>query len=210
MAFKLFDRVQETSTSTGTGDITLAGAVTGFSTFSSRYSIGDTLYYGIHTVNSVGTPIGEWEVGLGTYSAANTLTRTTVLSSSNSDAAVAFGAGTKRVFVTLTAYQVRAAVEINTQTTSYTLTVDDAERYIRMNVATANNVTVPTNASVPIPVGRQVHIRQAGAGKTSIVASGGVTVNTPETLNARKQGSTLTLIKVATDTWDLMGDLEQV
>lgn len=105
MAFKLFDRVQETSTSTGTGDITLAGAVTGFSTFSSRYSTGDTLYYGIHAVDANGTPTGAWEIGLGTYSGANTLTRTTVLSSSNSDAAVTFGAGSKRVFVTMTALQ---------------------------------------------------------------------------------------------------------
>ena len=47
MAFKLFDRVQETSTTTGTGDFTLSGAVTGFRTFASRYSTGDTLYYGI-------------------------------------------------------------------------------------------------------------------------------------------------------------------
>ncbi len=105
MAFKLFDRVQETATTTGTGDITLAGAVTGFSTFASRYSTGDTLYYGINECTSGGTPTGAWEIGLGTYSAANTLTRTTVLASSNSDALVSFAAGDKRVFVTMTALQ---------------------------------------------------------------------------------------------------------
>ena len=105
MAFKLFDRVQETSTTTGTGDLTLAGAVTGFKTFASRYSTGDTLYYGAFESDSSGTPTGGWEVGLGTYSAANTLTRTTVLASSNADAAVSFAAGTKRVFVTMVALQ---------------------------------------------------------------------------------------------------------
>lgn len=105
MALKLFDRVQETSTTTGTGDFTLAGAITGFSTFASRYSTGDTLYYGIHAVDANGIPSGEWEIGIGTYSAANTLTRTTVLSSSNSDSAVSFSAGNKRAFVTMTALQ---------------------------------------------------------------------------------------------------------
>lgn len=105
MPFKLFDRVQETSTTMGTGNFTLAGAVTGFQTFASRYSTGDTLYYAIQEVNAGGTPTGAWEVGYGTYSAANTLTRTTVLSSSNSDALVNFASGDKRVFVTMTATQ---------------------------------------------------------------------------------------------------------
>lgn len=105
MAFKLFDRVQETSTSTGTGNFTLSGAVTGFKTFASRYSTSDTLHYAIHEVDSSGAPSGAWEVGLGTYSAANTLTRTTVLASSNADAAVNFASGNKRVFVTMTALQ---------------------------------------------------------------------------------------------------------
>lgn len=105
MAFALFDRVQETSTTTGTGDFTLSGAISGFKSFASRYSTGDTFYYAVQAVDAVGVPTGEWEVGLGTYSAANTLTRTTVLSSSNSDAAVNFSAGTKRAMVTFSALQ---------------------------------------------------------------------------------------------------------
>jgi hypothetical protein len=105
MAFKLFDRIQETASTTGTGAFTLSGAIPGFKTFASRYSTGDTLYYVIQDVDTAGAPDGDWEVGLGTYSAANTLTRTIVLSSSNSDALVSFASGEKRVSVTMTALQ---------------------------------------------------------------------------------------------------------
>jgi hypothetical protein len=97
MALVINDRVKETSTTTGTGTLSLAGAVTGFETFSSAIGNTNTTYYAIvNTVNS------EFEVGLGTVSAA-ALARTTVISSSNSDSAVNFSAGTKNVFVTLPA-----------------------------------------------------------------------------------------------------------
>jgi len=96
MALVINDRVKETSTTTGTGTLTLAGAVTGFETFSSAIGNGNTTYYAIVNSN------GEFEVGLGTVSAA-ALARTTPISSSNSDSAVDFSAGTKDVFVTLPA-----------------------------------------------------------------------------------------------------------
>jgi hypothetical protein len=94
MAFVVKDRVKETTTTTGTGTVTLAGASTGFQSFA---AIGDTnsTYYAI--VAQTGT---EWEVGVGTYtSSGTTLSRTTVLSSSNSGSLVNFSAGTKDVFV---------------------------------------------------------------------------------------------------------------
>lgn len=94
------DRVYETTTSTGTGDIALAGAVAGFRRFGDVMSIGDVCAYAIEAVDSHGLPTGAWETGLGTYSAANTLTRTTVSRSSNSNAAVSFAAGDKRVAIT--------------------------------------------------------------------------------------------------------------
>jgi len=97
MALLLKDRVKETTTTTGTGDITLAGAVEGFQSFSSALSDADTTYYAISHRNA-----DEWEVGLGTYS-AGVLTRTTVLESSNSDTAVSFTSGTKDIFITLPA-----------------------------------------------------------------------------------------------------------
>jgi hypothetical protein len=97
MALVVNDRVKETSTTTGTGSFTLAGAVTGFETFSSAIGNTNTTYYAI-----VNTTNGEFEVGLGTVG-AGTLSRDTIISSSNSDAAVDFAAGTKNVFCTLPA-----------------------------------------------------------------------------------------------------------
>lgn len=93
-------RVLETTTTTGTGALALAAAVAGMRRFSSVCSVGDTALYYIEHVDANGVPDGDWECGLGTYSAANELTRTTVVRSSNSNAAVSFGAGTKRVGIT--------------------------------------------------------------------------------------------------------------
>jgi hypothetical protein len=93
MALVVKDRVQETSTTTGTGTFTLAGAVSGFQSFS-VIGNANTTYYAI-----VGG--SEWEVGLGTYtSSGTTLSRDTILESSNGGTAVNFSAGTKNVFVT--------------------------------------------------------------------------------------------------------------
>jgi hypothetical protein len=97
---KVFDRVKDTTTTTSTGTITLANsAPTGYRTFGSVLSNGDTCTYAI-----AGQTSSEWEVGIGTYSTTGpTLARTTVLASSNSNAAVAFSAGTKDVFMTVPA-----------------------------------------------------------------------------------------------------------
>lgn len=95
MALVLKDRVKETTLTTGTGTITLAGASTGYQSFS-VIGDGNTTYYCI-----AGQGNNEWEVGIGTYTAAGTtLARTTVLASSNSGSLVNFSSGTKDVFVT--------------------------------------------------------------------------------------------------------------
>jgi len=99
MAFITADRVLDSSTSTGTGAFVVSGTpAAGYRTFSAVMSVGDTCYYSIQ-----GQTTSEWEVGLGTYSSANTLTRTTVYSSSNAGSAVTFSAGTKNVFITMVA-----------------------------------------------------------------------------------------------------------
>lgn len=95
MAFVVADRVKETTTTTGTGTITLGGAETNFITFTSALSDGDTTYYAIVDDTNV-----AFEVGLGTFTASGTtLARTTVLASSNSGSAVNLQAGTKDVFI---------------------------------------------------------------------------------------------------------------
>ena len=95
MALVIKDRVKETSTTTGTGTFTLAGAATGFQSFAA-IGDGNTTFYTIVLVGG-----NEWEVGIGTYtSSGTTLSRDTILSSSNSGNAVNFSAGTKDVFVT--------------------------------------------------------------------------------------------------------------
>lgn len=98
MAFVIADRVRETSTTTGTGNFTLAGAVDRFRTFDSVLDTGDTTYYTIADQSGVG-----WEVGIATFTSPSTLARTTILSSSNGGSAVDFGAGSKDVFITLPA-----------------------------------------------------------------------------------------------------------
>ena len=99
MAFIVNDRVKETTTTTGTGAVTLAGASTGFDTFAAGIGGSNVTYYTI-----AHQTVDEWEVGVGTLNGgASTLTRTQVISSSNSDAAVSFAVGTKDVFCTLPA-----------------------------------------------------------------------------------------------------------
>jgi len=93
------------------------------------------------------------------------------------------------------------------QTASYTLVLGDSSDLVEMNVGTANNLTVPLNSSVAFPVGTQINILQTGAGQTTVVATGGVTINGTPGLKLRTQWSSATLIKRATDTWVLVGDL---
>jgi hypothetical protein len=99
MALVLNDRVKETTTTTGTGALTLGGAVTGFETFGTGVGNSNTTYYAVTLGGSA-----EFEVGLGTLNGdSTTITRTTVISSSNSDSAVNFSAGTKTIFCTIPA-----------------------------------------------------------------------------------------------------------
>ena len=94
MALEIHDRVKETTTTTGTGTYTLAGAVTGFETFTANLDNGDTTYY-CCTDNT------DFEIGIGTFtSSGTTLARTTVLASSNSNSAVNWSSGTRTIFMT--------------------------------------------------------------------------------------------------------------
>jgi hypothetical protein len=97
---------------------------------------------------------------------------------------------------------------LNEKTSSYTLVLSDAGKTINMNVGTANDLTVPLNGSVPFVIGQRLDIVQTGAGQTTIVATGGVTINSKNSnkkIAARYSGATL--IKTDTNTWLLIGDL---
>lgn len=145
MALVIADRVRETSTTTGTGTLTLAGAVSGFQTFSTAIGNTNTCYYTIANGS-------EWEVGLGTV-AAGTLARTTILKSSNAGSAVNFSAGTKDVFGTypadkavltdLTQTLSSKTIEAGTFTNGYT------EEVVTANTSTAYTIDL-ANGSVQI------------------------------------------------------------
>lgn len=146
MAFVLADRVRETTTTAGTGTVTLAGAVTGFQTFAAIGN-GNTTYY---TIAGQGT--AEWEVGIGTYTASGTtLARNTVLASSNSGSLVNFSAGTKDVFCDYPA--VRAVIGgmgyiENEATITQSSTINDGH-----NAISGGPVTLASGVSVTVPSG---------------------------------------------------------
>jgi hypothetical protein len=96
----------------------------------------------------------------------------------------------------------------NRQTASYTLVLSDADKLVEMNVASANNLTIPLNSSVAFSTGTQILLAQYGAGQTTIVLTSGVTLRSNGAkvkLNAQYSGATL--IKIDTNEWYLFGDI---
>lgn len=131
------DRVVESTTTTGTGALVLAGALTGFRSFGSVCSVSDTLWYSLWAVDGSGNATGVYEEGLGTYSATNTLTRTTVLRSSNSNAAVSLAAGTAYVGIGSLALKtlqmdVNNAVKLLAASSTPTAPTSDLNMYARL------------------------------------------------------------------------------
>jgi len=122
MALVINNRVRETTATTGTGAVTLAGAVDGFQTFAAGIGNSNTTYYAI-SLNTA----NEWEVGLGTLNGdSSTLTRTTVLESSNSDSAVDFAAGSKEIFCTLPSEKAVYLDESDAQVGGFSSLADDS------------------------------------------------------------------------------------
>ena len=156
MAFVINDRVKETTTTTGTGDITFGGAVQGYETFAAGIGNSNTTYYAIYNPGTT-----EFEVGLGTLSGdSSTMARTTVISSSNSDNAVNFSAGTKDIFCTLPASKA---------------VIEDASN----NVAIGNDLTIgaklklPTNTANKILVADGTSFEEVDMSGDATIASGG-------------------------------------
>ena len=144
MALVLNDRVKETSTTTGTGAVTLGGAVTGFDTFSTGVGNSNTTYYAI-----VNRTVDEWEVGLGTLAAdSSTLTRTTVLTNSDGNtSAITLSAGTKEVFCTEPASK---TMDMTLTTAGDTVYASAANTPARLAVGTAR-YTLQTNSGGTLP-----------------------------------------------------------
>lgn len=143
------DRVKETTTTAGTGTITLAGAVTGFQSFA-VIGNGNTTFYTIAGGD-------EWEVGIGTYtSSGTTLSRDTVLSSSNSGSKVNFSAGTKDVFVTYPASRTATggggvgALVVNASTVTESYSLDSG-----FNAQSVGPITVASGVSVTVASGQR-------------------------------------------------------
>ena len=101
-----------------------------------------------------------------------------------------------------------AILSFNRQTASYTLATSDVNKMVEMNVASANNLTVPLNSSVSIAVGSIIMVSQYGAGQTTIVAASGVTLRSVGSwLKLSARYGVVSLVKVATDEWYVYGAL---
>ena len=158
MALVVKDRVKETSTTSGTGTLTLAGAATGFQTFSSAIGNGNTTYYAISDSTA-----GTWEVGIGTVG-AGTLSRDTVLASSNSGSLVTFAANSKDVFCTYPASKASYQDATNT---------DTMPQFAATNGISVENGTI--NTSYTFPTGYN------GVQAGDITIASGATVTVPST-----------------------------
>ena len=161
MALVINDRVKETSTTTGTGVFSIGNAVTGFETFSAGVGNSNTTYYCIAHQDQ-----DEFEVGLGTLNGdSSTLTRTTVISSSNSDSAVNFSAGTKDIFCTIPASKLIFEDASNDVTIGRNLTVTGDL------TITGDDLTMNTNTSGAALIGD-------GTNFNPVVISGDVSIAT--------------------------------
>jgi hypothetical protein len=102
----------------------------------------------------------------------------------------------------------RSGLVLNTQVTSYTLVLADANKVVGIDSASSVNLTIPTNAAAPFPIGTYIGIRQAGAGQITVVAAVGVTLNSRGAVfKMAGQYAHGGVRKVNTNTWELTGDI---
>lgn len=173
MALVLHDRVQETTTTTGTGSVTLDGAVLGYQSFSAIGN-GNTTFYCI-----AGQGTSEWEVGVGTYtSSGTTLSRDTILASSNAGSAVNFSSGVKAVFVT---YPSEKSVNLDSSGNVSALGTISSGTWQGSTIGVAYGGTGVTASSGPNSVvlrdanGNITGVNNVEVGLTLITSAGGTT-----------------------------------
>ena len=181
MALVLADRVQETTTSTGTASVLLSGAVNGYQTFTAGVGNGNTCYYTIYDSTSF-----AWEVGIGTYTTSpNTLTRNTILSSSNSGSAINLAGNTAAVWVdypsgksvykdangNVSANSFTPGWTSNT-TASATTTLTVISSYYQRFVGTLTQTVILPDATT-VSLGQGFIIDNDSTGNVTLLASGG-------------------------------------
>jgi hypothetical protein len=141
----------------------------------------------------------------------NTPTLTLSTTTSTTDGRVAWDATNDKIVVgdgSATKEFTANTITLNAQTgTTYTLVLADRDKLVTLSNASAITLTVPLNSSVAFATGAQVNIQQIGAGQVTVAGASGVTVNGTGT-KTRAQWSAATLLKTATDTWTLIGDIE--
>jgi hypothetical protein len=194
------------TTTVGTFDLDVNGTarVTGASTFGGKLFIGTTSVYldfnsgSLDIATGGATKLNIASTGAATFSSSVTATSFIKSGGTSSQYLMADGSVTTGSALTIT----------NRQTASYTLVLADADKLVEMNVATANNLTVPLNSSVAFPIGTKIDLAQYGAGQTTVVATSGVTVRSVGgALKLAVQYSGATLVKIGTDEWYLFGDI---
>ena len=143
MALVLADRCQETTSTTGTGSFTLTGAVLGYQTFLAGIGNGNRTYY-----TAVEQASSNWEIGIGSLSSGTTLSRDTIIASSNAGAIVTFGSGVKNVFVDMPSEMVGLggsgqSIQVNQDVESQTYTLGTGTNGFAVGpITTASGVTV--------------------------------------------------------------------
>lgn len=148
MALVVKDRVKETTTTQGTGTVTLAGASSGYQSFAAIGN-GNTTYYTIAGGN-------EWEVGIGTYTASGTtLSRDIVLSSSNSGSLVNFSAGSKDVFVTYPAGRSFDGIGSQSIATNNTQVAESGTFPSSFNGLSVGPITIQSGVAITVPSGQK-------------------------------------------------------
>lgn len=205
MAIIFADRVKESVTGTGTGNLTLGGAVTGYQAFSSVMGT-DTAEVCIEDPAT-----GAWEVTQATISGGSLVRGTFRKSSTGSR--VSFASGTKYAFIVLPAdvlsTMFRATVE-TVSTTTHTPAIGTDGRYFRCTHASGCAVTIPPNSSQAFPVGTMLTYEQGDADSAVTFAGDtGVTLRCPAAFTAAtaEQYAVVQILKVGTDEWVIYGNL---
>lgn len=192
---KFYDRVKETSTTTGTGTLTLAGAVTGFQSFSVLGN-GNSCFYTIEHING-----SEWEVGIGTYtSSGTTLSRNTVIASSNSNNAVNLSSGSKFVWVDFPANSATCSHPIPLAVNS-TASLDRTHSFITCNNSSSCILSLPS-ASVPFTI--YIKKLSTSANLLTVQRSGSDTIDGATSIDFLFQYEAMKFVSDGSSSWHVV------